>query len=254
MRLSLDYPGIGVANCALNEACDPRRLGRGVGPWLHLATDGAGGVAVVQQGYPPTAAPVRLVGRQESDQGATSRFLDDPWNRLLLGWAQVQRRAEVEHDPGLPVDRLWLGPILFIVAALLLVAGRRAGYPVFDARDGGMAIQGGAAPDGAPRSVVATVSGWLSVPGRSPLELDASPGRLERGLHGTRLTVRRHGEAVTAEVPRALGALSGLESGALRYLRRSVPALRVGWYGSQLQMTFATPDERDAAIRLLRDL
>jgi hypothetical protein len=247
VRITLEYPGHAVASCVLEDDCDARRLGRGAGPWLHLARDGTGAVAVVQLGYPASAAPIQLVGRQESDLGASSRFLDDPWNRLLFGWAQVQRRAGVEHDPTLPVDRLWVGPILFTVLAVLLVAGRRAGYPVFETQT---VVPAGSLAGG---SVPLTVSGWLSVPGRSPLELSAAPGRLVGDTGGaTSLSVTHGGETIEAEVPRALGALSGLEAGALRYVAGSQPALRVGWYGSQLELTFANSADRDAAIRQLR--
>lgn len=247
VRITLDYAGHAVAACVIEDDCNARRLGRGAGPWLHLARDASGALAVVQLGYPASAAPIQLVGRQESDLGASSRFLDDPWNRLLFGWAQVQRRAAVEHDPALPVDRLWVGPILFTVLAVLLVAGRRAGYPVFETQT---VVPVGSLAGG---PVPTRVSGWLSVPGRSPLELTASPGHLAGELGGaTRLAVTHQGETIEAEVPRALGALSGLEAGALRYLTGTEPALRVGWYGSQLQLTFASATDRDAAIRQLR--
>ena len=124
VRLTLDFPGDAVAACAIREDCDARRLAVGTGPWLHLAHDPASGAPiVVQLGYPPTVAPMHVFGRQTSDDGAVGRFLDGPQVRQLLGWAQVLRGAIIDQDPDLPVDRLWLGPILFVGLAVLLALG-----------------------------------------------------------------------------------------------------------------------------------
>ena len=134
VRLTLDFPGDAVAACAIRQDCDARRLAVGTGPWLHLAHDPASGAPiVVQLGYPPTVAPMHVFGRQTSDDGAVGRFLDGPQVRQLLGWAQVLRGAIIDHDPDLPVDRLWLGPILFVGLAVLLALGLWSGYPVFHA-------------------------------------------------------------------------------------------------------------------------
>ncbi len=118
----------------MRQDCDARRLAVGTGPWLHLAHDPASGTPiVVQLAYPPTVAPMHVFGRQTSDDGAVGRFLDGPQVRQLLGWAQVLRGAIIDQDPDLPVDRLWLGPILFVGLAVLLALGLWSGYPVFHA-------------------------------------------------------------------------------------------------------------------------
>ena len=133
VRLTLDFSGDAVARCTLGGECDARRLAGGTGQWLHLAHDPASGApVVVQLAYPPTVANARF-GRQTSDEGAVGRFVDGPHVRQLLGWAQVLRGAIIDQDPDLPVDRLWLGPILFVGLAVLLALGRWSGYPVFRA-------------------------------------------------------------------------------------------------------------------------
>ncbi|HET6745526.1 MAG TPA: hypothetical protein VFH90_06705, partial [Candidatus Limnocylindria bacterium] len=135
VRLTLDLPGDAVAACVLSDGCQARRLALGIGPWLHLARDPADDQpGMVQLAYPPSVAPVHVFGRQERDPGAVARLLDGPQVRLMLGWAQVLRGAVVDHDPELPVDRLWIGPLLFVVFALLLLAGRGIGYPIFRPR------------------------------------------------------------------------------------------------------------------------
>ena len=254
VRLTLDFTGDAVADCVPADSCQARRLGRGIGPWLHLARDPATEhPMLVQLAYPPSVAPLHIFGRQGSDPGAVARLLDGPQVRLMLGWAQVLRGALIDHDPELPVDRLWIGPILFVGFAGLLLVGRRVGYPIFRTTSLGPPRWD---PKGkvetAPIHAVAT--GRLSSPGRSPLDLEAAPARLWRGDGETRLTVVDAGGEGEVEViiPRALGALSGIEAGELRYVTGQRPALRVGWYGSLIQLVFESADDRDAAATLLR--
>ena len=253
VRLTLDFTGDAVAACVPADSCQARRLGRGLGPWLHVARDPATGQPVLAQlSYPPSVAPLHVFGRQGSDPGAVARLLEGPQVRLMLGWAQVLRGALIDHDPELPVDRLWIGPILFVVLAALLLLGRRVGYPIFRA-----------APLGPPRwdpkekvgtaPIPAEATGRLSSPGRSPLDLEAAPARLRRDRGETLLTVVEAGGEVEVTIPRALGALSGIEAGELRYVTGQRPALRVGWYGSLIQLVFASADDRDAAATLLRE-
>jgi hypothetical protein len=254
VRLTLDFPGDAVAACALRQDCDARRLAVGTGPWLHLAHDPASGApVVVQLAYPPTVAPMHVFGRQTSDDGAVGRFLDGPQVRQLLGWAQVLRGAIIEQDPDLPVDRLWLGPILFVIVAALLALGLWSGYPVFRATPlvAGRWTGAGrsAGPDAAALGAVA--SGYVAPPGRSPITIDE--GRVALALSGdeTILTMLDEEPPLQVTIPRALGALSAMEAGELRYLTGRRPALRVGWYGSQVQLVFEDEAHRDAAVALL---
>lgn len=252
VRLTLDFPGNGVAACVLDGGCQARRLASGIGPWLHLAYDPTtGGAVIVQLAYPPNVAPLHVFGRQDRDPGAVGRFLDTPLARALLGWAQPFRAAVVEHDPSLPVDRLWIGPILFLSLASLLWMGRRSGYPIF--RPTQLPDRRWAETPPVADTIHATVTGRLSSPGRSPLELAGTPLVLARHGDEIRLSVAGDGEQVWVTVPRALGALSGMQAGEVRWLRARRPALRVGWYGSQVELIFDTAGERDAAVAMLSD-
>lgn len=257
VRLTLDFPGDAVAACAVREDCDARRLAVGTGPWLHLAHDPASGAPiVVQLGYPPTVAPMRAFGRQTSDNGAVERFLDGPQVRQLLGWAQVLRGAIIDHDPDLPVDRLWLGPILFVGLAVLLALGLWSGYPVFHATP----LAAGRWPTASRRAsarteaaapIHATASGYVAPPGRSPIDLEEDPVSLALSGDEMILTLLDQEPPLQVTIPRALGALSGMEAGELRYLTGRRPALRVGWYGSQVLLIFDDEARRDAAATLL---
>jgi hypothetical protein len=170
----------------------------------------------------------------------------------MLGWARVLRGAVVEHDPELPVDRLWLGPLGFVVLALLLLAGRGVGYPIF--RPTPLAPPRSVPDEGKRAETIrAIASGRLSPPGRSPLELVDAAARLYRSGGDTRLAVSDAEGELEVTVPRALGALSGMEVGELRYVTSRRPALRVGWYGSLVQLVFDNGADRDAAAALLRE-
>jgi hypothetical protein len=256
VRLTLDFPGDAVAACALVHGCDARRLAAGIGPWLHLAHDPTSGAPiVVQLPYPPTVAPMHVYGRQTSDDGAVSRFLDGPQARQLLGWARVLRGAIIDQDPDLPIDRLWLGPILFVLVAVLLALGLWAGYPVFRATPvaaGRWTTPGPQAAGGtAGGPIRAVVSGYVAPPGRSPIDLDEAPATLARAGEETVMTLVEMEPPVRVTIPRALGALSGMEAGEMRYLRGRRPALRVGWYGSQVLLVFDNVATRDEASALL---
>mgnify|MGYP003418956173 CR=1 FL=1 len=88
-------------------------------------------------------------------------------------------------------------------------------------------------------------------PGRSPIDLDQAPVTLTLSGDETLLTLVDREPPLQVTIPRALGALSGMEAGELRYLGGRRPALRVGWYGSQVLLVFGAEQERDAAATLL---
>jgi hypothetical protein len=252
VRLTLDFPGEGVASCVAVERCQARRLGTGIGPWDHLAVepDGTGSI-LVRAGYPPSVAPMHVVGRQIRDPGAVSRFVALPWVRNLLGRSQVLRSAIIQHDQSLPVDRLWLGPILFVTLAASLAFGRRIGYPVFSGRRVRFGAWG-LAPPIALRDVHARATGRLTPPDRSPMELDAVGVLVRPARAGPTIEMPGpHGRIVVA-VPRELGTWSALHVGELRYVVGRRPALRASWYGSQLELAFDSDADRDAAASTLR--
>jgi hypothetical protein len=252
VRLTLDFPGEGVASCVAGGGCQARRLGAGIGPWDHLAVepDDPEGV-LVRAPYPPSATPMHVVGRQIRDPGAISRFVSLPWIRELLGGAQLLRSAIIEHDQSLPVDRLWLGPILFVGLAAALGFGRRIGYPVFDGERVRFGAWG-AAPIMAVRDVHARATGRLAPPDRSPVELDAVGVLVRPGGEGPTIEVPGPDRPIVVPVPRELGTWSALHVGELRYVTDTQPALRASWYGSQVQLAFDSDADRDVAADILR--
>lgn len=251
VRLTLDFPGVAVASCVPGGTCRARRLGAGIGPWDHLARDPqAQGSIVVRATYPSTLAPMHVVGRQMADPGAVSRYLTRPWTSWMLGWAEVRTGGIIQHDLSLPVDRLWLGPILFTGLAWALAVGRRLGYPVFAAHGLRGWSWGGA--NMAARDIHATASGRLAPPDRSPLELDAASVKVRPGADGPRIEVAAPGGTIEMPVPRELSTWSLLQVGELRSVRGRHPAMRASWYGSQLQLVFDTEAERDAAALMMR--
>jgi hypothetical protein len=252
VRMTLDFPGEGVASCVGRGNCQARRLGSGVGPWDHLATEPDGGGSVlVRAAYPPSLAPMHIVGRQVRDPGALSRYLALPWVRGLLGWAQVLGSAIIQHDQSLPVDRLWLGPILFVALAAALAYGRRVGYPVFAGRPVRFGAWGGPVTVSW-RDVHARMTGRLTPPDRSPMELDAVDVRVRPATAGPTLELPGPDGPMAVAVPRELGTWSALHVGELRFVLGRHPALRASWYGSQVQLVFDSDADRDAAADMLR--
>ena len=248
VRVPLRFLGAAVATCAAADSCNPHRLGAGFGAWDQLVVDADGSLRIlVRTPYPPSVMPVGVFGRQISDRGAVDRFLALPWVTPLVGWAQVLQAAMVEHDPSLPVDRLWLGPIVFTVLALLLMIGLRLGYPTFTFRPAAPATAAGQH-----RSFRALASGRLSPSGARPVELERTPVTVTDTGQQLELAAAVAGEgARQATMPYVGGSLTGVETGELRYVRHREPALRVSWYGSQLQLVFDTDAQRDAAAVLL---
>ena len=247
VRLTLQFDGTGIATCVASGDCDPHRLASGIGPWDQVAQQPGGAAAVVvRTPYPPTLAPIRVFGRQISGSGLVDRFMSLPSSDPFLGWAQVLRAAIIDRDPSLPVDRLWLAPILFVAAALLLLLGLRIGYPIFVSADHVPAI------DPPSRPVAARATGRIAPPGQRPVDLDgtAIQLRLDDGL--PTLDIEAAGGPTSLTVPRALGALSSVDVGALRFVSRRRPAIATGWYGSSLLLEFASDADRDAAAAVLR--
>ncbi|HEX6473654.1 MAG TPA: hypothetical protein VF114_01040, partial [Candidatus Limnocylindria bacterium] len=102
-----------------------------------------------------------------------------------------------------------------------------------------------------PGPIQARASGYVAPPGRSPVDLDEVPVTLAVSGGETVLSLVDRQPELQVTIPRALGALSGMEAGELRYLTKRRPALQVGWYGSQVLLIFADEAERDAAARML---
>jgi hypothetical protein len=238
----------GVASCVPRGDCDARRLAAGLGTWDNLASDTSGtALAVVRTTYPPSVAPFRGVGELTRDRELIARFLSEPGARGVLGWGRSLRTATIDHDPSLPVDHLWLGPILFAALSALLLAGRLVGYPVFR----------GTAPGSVPRGLWSAeirgrATGRITPPNESPHDFDDRPATLRaHRREGTEVSVELASRRLEVTIPRLFGGLGSTEVGELVFVNRAVPALKVDWYGTNLLLTFADRGARDAAVALI---
>ena len=248
VRLTLTLEA-GIATCVGRGDCGNRNLANGVGSWDYLATDGNGGWAVVRTLYPPSVGPFHGVGHHAQDRELVGRVLGMPLVRGLLGWGHVLMAAHVEHDLGLPIDHLWLGPILFTLAIALLLLGLRLGYPRFSARQ----VTASMPNDGWSAAVTCRATGRISPPRASPFEIEDAPATLRSDpAQGSTLTVEVEGQAREFPVPRNLGGLGTTEFGDLLTVRSVLPALRIGWFGSNLLLVFPDRGSRDAAAAMVR--
>ncbi len=254
VRIRLHF-GPGVATCVATDTCAARRLADGIGAWDNLASDPeTGDFVMVRTSYPPSVAPFGGVGVQAANRAEVEELLASVPARGLLDWARVLRGANVEHDLSLPIDRLWLGPLLFATIAALLFVGLRVGYPRFRitetaARDRPIAWD---RPAGELRVVA---SGRITPPGASPFEVAEAPAtlRADAATGETTLRLQVETEWRSVVVPRSLGALGSVELGDQVEISRSRPAMRIGWFGSQVFLVFESAAARDAATVLVRD-
>ncbi len=253
VRIRLHF-GPGVATCVGMDTCAARRLADGIGSWDNLASDPeTGDVVLVRTSYPPSVAPFGGVGVQAANRAEVDELLATVPARGLLDWARVLRGANVEHDLSLPIDRLWLGPVLFAIVAGLLWVGLRTGYPRFritQATARGRAI----AWDRPAGELRVIASGRITPPGASPFEVAGSPAtlRADAATGETTLRLNVEGEWRSVVVPRSLGALGSVQLGDQIEIGRSRPALRIGWFGSQVFLVFESVAARDAATDLVR--
>lgn len=254
VRIRLHF-GPGVAVCVATDSCIARRLADGIGSWDNLATDpGTGEFVIVRTSYPPSVAPFGGVGVQAANRAEVDELLASVPARGLLNWARVLRGANVEHDLSLPIDRLWLGPLLFAMVAALLFVGMRSGYPRF--RITKAAAPGRAVTWDRPAGELRVLaSGRITPQGTSPFEVSEVPAtlRADPATGETTLRLQIGTEWRSVVVPRSLGALGSVQPGEQVEISGSRPALRIGWFGSQLFLVFESPAARDAAIALVRD-
>lgn len=249
LRLRIEQ---GIASCVPRGDCRARRLADGIGSWDNLATDPSeGGWVVLRTRYPPSVARFEGVGHHAQDREAVARFLAQPWVHGMLGWGHVLEAAYVEHDLGLPIDRLWLGPILFATLAALLLFGLRLGYPRFRIR--GPIGPAGVTATARVAALRCRATGRMTPPGLSPFEVSDAPATLRVMPDGGSLLRMQIGsERREVAIPRALGGLGAIEIGDLVAVGGSLPALQVGWFGSQVLLVFGDPATRDAAAALVR--
>jgi hypothetical protein len=249
VRVRLQFAD-GIATCVGRGDCNARALADGTGSWDNLARDDDGRSVVVRTRYPPSVAPFVGVGHHAQDREMVGRLLALPIVQGLFGWGHVLEAAHVEHDLGLPIDHLWLGPILFMAFGALLLIGMRLPYPRFRPH----------APSGQPApgrnaigSVACRAGGRITPPGASPFEIEDLRAELRSDPpRGAELRIEIDGRWQPFLIPRNLGGLGGTELGDQLTVRSHRPALKVDWFGSNVLLVFADTAGRDAANSMVR--
>jgi hypothetical protein len=247
VRVTLEFDD-GIATCVGRDACDARSLADGIGSWDHVASDAGGRRVVVRTLYPPSVAPFHGVGHHAQDRELLARVLALPLVHGLLGWGHVLQAAHVEHDLALPIDHLWLGPILFTLLETVLLLGMRLPYPRFRAHRHARPAAGGGGNRGL---LSARATGRITPPSASPFEIDDLPATLRAGV-ATELEIEIDGRWRQFHIPLDLGGLGGTEPGDWLMVRSHRPALRVDWFGSNLLLVFEEAADRDAANAMIR--
>lgn len=249
VRLRLEF-GHGIATCVGRGACEARSLAEGIGSWDHVASDADGRRVVVRTLYPPSVAPFHGVGRHAQDRELVASLLALPVVHGLLGWGNVLQAAHVEHDLGLPIEHLWLGPILFTTFATVLFVGARLPYPRFRAHARARHATASSDPAG---QLSCRATGRITPPNASPFEIEDLPASMRRVPgRGTELRIEVDGQMREFLIPHDLGGLGGTEPGDLLLVRSQRPALKVDWFGSNVLLVFEQRADRDAANAMIR--
>jgi hypothetical protein len=260
-----------VALCEATESkCNASALARGDGGFVQIADDVSGREPLlVRTPYPATDAPYRAVGPQRRDSGELANLLQSVIAQRLIGWGDVLPFAFVDQDPALPVDRVWIVPLLFVIAGILLFVGLRIGYPVFVVEaSGAAALATGPRPasprPGAPSTsgvarvgVPALVSGRLARPRGGPLDVVSAPGELRpppSPADGPVLVVHDRDTVLELALPAQRASLTSLARGAVHWLGSSRPALWIHWFGSDARLVFADEAELARAQTMLTAL
>ncbi len=252
VRVRLRFSAASVPGCGStgDAACDPATLAAGRAHFDLLAFDAESGAPViVRTTYPGALAPMRVYGTQELDRDPVDALLTTRVGTVLGAWGRVLRTAWIDREPGLPVNRPWLAPALLIGAALLLLVGRRIGYPVFRATDAAAIPVTGGGP------IPVTVSGRLSRPSGGPLDVERASGRLVSGTDrgGAELRVETSDGILRSPITQSLRAISAIEPGDLVHVRGREPALALHWFGNDVVLAFGTDADRDRATALVAE-
>ena len=260
VRAPLVFAAESLPTCQVADGCAPRLLARGDGIFVHLARDLDGAPLLVQAAWPETVVPGTWQGPQVRNGNELEDFAELPPVSILAGWGRILVQASIQDDPHLVRDRLWLGPVVLTILAVLLVVGSRLGYPYFrpvvegsrrwDGREQGPRPATEAAHD-----VRVRVSGHAMTVGAGRRHLDEAPallrpggvvaddGRVTAGLvleNGDRIALAAHDTGLLGQVERGeVVALSGVR-----------PALWAHWFGTNLRLTFDTIEDRDYAARV----
>ncbi len=291
VRIQLAFDEESTATCVVTEAgCGTRSLAAGSGIFLHLAhdVDDAQGKTrlLVQTGYPSSVVPGRWQGPQVhwdepfdiglletyeydldpelppiSNGQALEDFVERPGVQALAGWGRILDQASIAHDPDLIRDRLWLGPVLLTLLAVLLWLGGRIGYPYFRPVLGGSRrwtatpAPDTATPSAPTEDLAIRVSGHALTVGGQRRDLDEEAAILRP------VTAEYEGRVTAAidladgtQIPLAAhdtGLLGRVERGEVVSLSGVRPALWAHWYGTDLRMIFESAGARDFAAGLV---
>ena len=266
VSVPLTFEGESLATCTVSaDGCPARGLADGGGVFLQLAEMGDNHDPVlVQTAYPSSVVVGAWTGTQLRNQPDLEEFVASVPVQALAGWGRILVLASIADDPNVLRDRLWLGPILLAIAAVLIWVGERIGYPVFrpaaegSRRWAGILGQGGgeAAPAAVSGSFAVRVSGHATTVEGHRRHFDEVQAVLTLGAgasaDGRATAVLRFadGEGV-ALAAHDMGVMGSTEKGEVVSVRGVQPALLARWYGTDLRLTFGSADDRDAAATML---
>lgn len=266
VRIPLRFAGESMPTCALTaDGCPARSLAAGNGIFVHLAH----GIPepdpiLVQTAYPSSVVPGRWTGPQVRNGPDLQAFAATEPVRALAAWGRTLILASVVDQPSIVRDRLWLGPALLGLLAGVLWLGSRIGYPFFrpivegSRRWGsGLAEPDEPAADLPSEGIPVRVSGHSTTVSGQRLHLDEARAVLlpsaadlvaDRATAALRLA---KGEMI-ALAAYDIGALGSVERGEVVRIGDVRPALWAHWFGTDLRLTFGSPEDRDLAARIAR--
>ena len=266
VSVPLVFDGESLATCTVSpDGCPARGLADGGGVFLQLAQVGEHhDLVLVQTAYPSSVVVGAWTGTQLRNQPDLEAFAASVPVQALAGWGRILVLASILDDPNVIRDRLWLGPILLVMAAVLIWVGGRIGYPVFrpaaegSRRWAGMLGQGSedAGPGLVSGSFTVQVSGHATTVEGHRRHFDEAPSVLALGTEaspdGRATAVIRlaDGDGV-ALAAHDMGVLGSTEKGEVVTVRSVEPALLARWYGTDLRLTFGSTADRDAAATML---
>ncbi|MGZ8475774.1 MAG: hypothetical protein ACXWWQ_06075 [Candidatus Limnocylindria bacterium] len=255
-----------LALCETDGACDGADAA-----WLYLFADAHGGSAtVLRSPHPPDAIPVRLQGLFLHDSYDLAPVLASPWYAEIDAEVPTDRAFAAGSQPPITVPASWVPTIIFTILALLLLASQLVGYPVF-ARGADPAPRRTLSPGD---RVPVVLTGRLAN-GRTHVELDRSPGAVERlpvaelamlmwryGMSGElsrreaeerftreagapdRLVINERDQSAIVLVERGPGGATA-QTGELYRVARSSPAVRFRQGASDAFLTLRSAEDRD---------
>lgn len=265
VSVPLVFAGESLATCTVSaDGCPARGLANGGGIFLQLSEVGEHHDPVlVQTAYSSSVVVGTWTGTQLRNQPDLEEFVASVPVQALAGWGRILVLASIADDPNILRDRLWLGPILLVIAAVLIFMGERIGYPVFRPAAEGSRRWAGlgkggkeAAPESVSGSFTVRVSGHATTVEGHRRHLDAAWSTLALGAgaspDGRATAVLRFadGESV-ALAAHDMGVMGSTEKGEVVTVRSVQPALLARWYGTDLRLIFGSADDRDGAAAML---